>query len=120
LIAPILVTFIALTPICRATAFARPLILTFYNDDTGSMTWMDEDSIEASTNFDNGNLSHAKDPSYVVHFGFIATKDQKQRFYWKPGGRAAKILSWDGQAAVTYGPEKENKVNTAAYCLISK
>ena len=84
------------------------------------MTWMDEDSIEASTNFDNGNLSHAKDPSYVVHFGFIATKDQKQRFYWKPGGRAAKILSWDGQAAVTYGPEKENKVNTAAYCLISK
>jgi hypothetical protein len=57
------------------------------------MTWMDEDSIEASTNFDNGNLSHAKDPSYVVHFRFIATKDQKQRFYWKPGGRAAKTSS---------------------------
>jgi hypothetical protein len=103
MIAPILVTFIALMPICRATAFARPFILTFYNDDTGSMTWTDEDSIEASTNFDNGNLSHAKDPSYVGHFRFIATTDPKRRFYWGSGDRAAKTLSWDGQAAVTYG-----------------
>jgi hypothetical protein len=68
------------------------------------MTWVDGDSIEASNNFDNGNLSHAKDPSYVVHFRSIATKDQKRRFYWKPGNRAAKTLSWDGEAKVTYGP----------------
>ena len=104
MIGPILVAFVALTPICRATAFAGPLILTFYDDDKGPNAWTDEDSIEASTDFDDGNSSHANDPSYVGHFRFIATEDVKRRFYWKPGDRAARTLSWDGQAAVTYGP----------------
>jgi hypothetical protein len=104
MIAPILVAFVALTPICRATAFARPFILTFYDDNKGPTTWTDEDSIEASTDLDDGQLSHANDSSYVGHFTFIATEDRKRRFYWKPGDRAAKTLCWNGQAAVTVSP----------------
>jgi hypothetical protein len=67
------------------------------------MTWTDEDSIEASTNFDNGNLSLAKDPSYVVHFRFIATKDQKGDSIGNLGTEQQR-LSWDGETKVTYRP----------------